>query len=230
MNAMLERIEAHEHSLRQFSADASHELKSPVANLRALVDTASIDDPDWVELRGRLAGESDRLRDLVDNLLFLATHQAGRPPGRMEQVSLDELLFAEAELLVATGSVRVDLNGVQPTELAGSAPDLSRLVRNLVDNAARHAASKVALSVWAETTAGQERVVLTVGDDGDGIAPEDRERVFERFTRLDDARARHDGGSGLGLAIVSYIAEGHAGTVTVGHSPLGGAEFRVEFG
>ncbi len=235
MNAMLDRIESHEYSLRQFSADASHELKSPVANLRALVDTASITDPNWAVLRGQLVGESDRLRDLVENLLFLASHEAGRPPDRTELVSLDELLFGEAELLAATGSVTVDLGGVAPAQIQGSASDLARLVRNLVDNAARHATTTVALAVssgdddGADAASQGSGVTMTVGDDGPGIATEDHDKVFERFTRLDEARARTDGGSGLGLAIVRQIAEGHDGTVTIGSSPLGGAEFRVLF-
>ncbi|MGI9597357.1 MAG: HAMP domain-containing sensor histidine kinase [Acidimicrobiales bacterium] len=225
MNAMLERIESHEYSLRQFTADASHELKSPVANLRALVDTADLSDPGWLALQSQLAGESDRLRDLVDNLLFLASHQAGRPPGGSEGLALDELLFVEAELLAATGVVTVDLTGVEPTELVGSTSDLRRLVRNLVDNAARHAESTVALSVG---TGGGE-IILVVGDDGPGIPPDDRGRVFERFTRLDQARARGEGGSGLGLAIAKQIADSHGATIEIADSPLGGAEFRVVF-
>lgn len=231
MNAMLDRIESHEYSLRQFSADASHELKSPVANLRALVETAEIDDEMWAELRSRLAGETDRLRDLVDNLLFLASHEAGGPVGETAPLALDELLFAEAEMLAATGRVVVDLGDVEPTLVEGSASDLRRLVRNLVDNAARHAESRVAFGVGRSTTSGggEGRIVLNIGDDGPGIDAEDHERVFDRFTRLDAARARGDGGSGLGLAIVRQIADGHDATVTVGRSPLGGAEFRVVF-
>ena len=224
MNEMLDRLEAHEHATRQFSADASHELKSPVANVRALIDTASISDDGWPDLQRQLAGETDRLRDLVDNLLFLSTSSAGRPVAS-EQVELDELLFAEAELLAATGRVTVDLSRVEPASLTGSGRDLSRLVRNLVDNAARHAKSKVQLGI--EHAAGS--VVLIVGDDGPGIHGADRDRVFERFTRLDHARARDDGGSGLGLAIVSYVAEAHNADVTIGDSPLGGAEFRAIF-
>lgn len=225
VNAMLDRIESHDYSLRQFTADASHELKSPVANLRALVDTADITDPSWTVLQGQLTGESDRLRNLVDNLLFLASTEAGRPIGKPTTISLDELLFDEAQLVAATGDVVVDLSGVVPAQLAGSATDLGRLVRNLVDNAVRHAAGAVSLAI----TESDDAVTLVVGDDGKGIEPQDREQVFERFTRLDEARARGDGGSGLGLAIVRHIADSHGGTVSIGESPLGGAEFRVRF-
>ncbi len=225
VNAMLDRIEAHDYSLRQFTADASHELKSPVANLRALVDTAEISDSRWQALQAQLGNESDRLRNLVDNLLFLASTEAGRPVGTESTIALDELLFSEAELVAATGSVTVDLSGVVPAELRGSRSDLGRLVRNLVDNAVRHAATKISLAI--EENAGT--VTLIVGDDGLGIATENRERIFERFTRLDEARARGEGGSGLGLAIVRHIADSHGATITVGDSSIGGAEFRATF-
>ena len=225
MNSMLDRIESHERSLRQFTADASHELKSPVANLRALVDTADLADPAWDALRARLVAESDRLRDLVDNLLFLASHEAGRPVEHPTAVAVDDLLFAEAELLAATGDLAVDLGGVQPATVQGSPAELGRLVRNLVDNAARHARTRVALGVEDDGTG----VTVTVGDDGPGIDPAHHERIFERFTRLDEARARDAGGAGLGLAIVRHIADGHGAAVSVGRSALGGAELRVRF-
>ena len=138
-------------------------------------------------------------------------------------MQLDELVFAEAEVAAATGGVRIDLSGVTPSRVEGSQSDLRRLMRNLVDNAVRHA---------------DERVAVTLADDNDGVdpehfrrrarcAPEDRERIFERFTRLDEARARDDGGSGLGLSIVHQIATAHGGSVRVGESSLGGAEFVV---
>ena len=225
MNSMLDRLESHDRALRDFTADASHELKSPVANLRALLDTTELDDPAWEDLRARLGGESDRLRDLVDNLLFLASHQADAPVRHTDSVSLDDLLFDEAELLAATGRVSVDLSGIEPVVVHGERAALVRLARNLVDNAARHANERVALS--ATTRDGQP--ALIVADDGPGIDPADRERIFERFTRLDEARARDAGGSGLGLAIVERIATDHAATIEVRESDLGGAAFVIRF-
>ena len=224
MNDMLGRIESHEQRLRRFSADASHELKSPVANVRAMLDTAGTDDSVEPMLRRRLLGETDRLRDLVDNLLFIATSEEKRAPVR-EVVQLDEILFAEAELLASSDRVRVDLSGVEPTSIDGDPAQLRRLVRNLADNAARHADSTVSLGVAGADGA----VVVTIGDDGDGVPAGERDRIFDRFTRLDEARSRDRGGTGLGLSIVSQIANGHGATVEVGESALGGAAFVVTF-
>ncbi len=225
MNSMLDRLESHDRALRDFTADASHELKSPVANLRALLDTTELEDPAWDGVRARLGGESDRLRDLVDNLLFLASHQAGAPTIHRDSVSVDDVLFDEAELLAATGRVGVDLSQVEPVVVRGDRAALVRLVRNLVDNATRHASSRIALGTKTENGV----AVLSVDDDGPGIAAKDRVRIFERFTRLDEARARDSGGSGLGLAIVERIAADHQASVEVLESPLGGARFVIRF-
>lgn len=224
MNSMLDRIESHELALRQFGSDASHELKSPIANLRALVDTADSSDPDWPRLQVRLTAETERLNHLVANLLFLSTG------GELQQsdrsvIYLDDLVFDEAEILSATERVSVNLEGVEPVQVVGVGGDLRRLIRNLLDNATRHAASTVRI----QTEDLADGAVLTISDDGEGIPPEDRERVFERFTRLDEARARDDGGSGLGLAIVRQIALDHDAAVTVTTSDLGGAQFTIEF-
>ncbi len=222
VNRMLERIEHHDVALRQFSSDASHELKSPVANIRALVETGSFDDPRWASMRNELVGETDRLAALVENLLFLATHHDEDRSPHVSQVALDELLFAEAELVGATTSLRVDLSAVEPVTIRGAASDLERLIRNLVDNAARHAEERIEFSLRSDA----DTATLTISDDGPGIDDADRERIFERFTRLDEARARDDGGTGLGLSIVAQIAAAHGGDVVVdGHPP--GATFVV---
>ena len=222
VNQMLDRIESHDTAIRQFSSDASHELKSPIANIRALVETRSAND-EWSSIKNALTSETDRLRDLVDNLLFLASHHDDGRVTDTVPVSLDELLFSEAELISATTSLRVDLGSIEPVTIDGSAIDLRRLVRNLVDNASRHAESRITLAVRQTET----EAVMVVADDGPGIATQDRQRVFERFTRLDEARARDDGGTGLGLSIVAQIAAAHGGDVAVVDHDLGGAAFRV---
>lgn len=225
VNAMLDRIERHDLAIRQFSSDASHELKSPIANIKAMVETRTSADATWPEVQRRLAGETNRLGDLVDNLLFLATHQDRRVGDRTNQVQLDELLFGEASMVSATSPIRVDLSRVEPVSMGGSTSDLSRLLRNLIDNAVRHASSGIALGLVADSTT----VTITIADDGPGVPIEDRERIFERFTRLDEARARDQGGTGLGLNIASQVVEAHGGTIEVADSELGGALFTVAF-
>lgn len=225
VNGMLERIEHHDTAIRQFSSDASHELKSPIANITALVQTRTSTDPSWGHIQEQLTSEANRLGALVENLLFLATHQDTEQPVERRAVQLDELLFSEAELVSATADIRVAIGRVEPAAVIGSIGDLSRMVRNLVDNAVRHATTRIELSL----TTSDGVVVLGVEDDGPGVPVIDRQRVFERFTRLDEARARDDGGTGLGLSIVAQVATAHGATVAVGESELGGALFEVTF-
>jgi signal transduction histidine kinase len=225
VNQMLDRLERHDRAIRQFSSDASHELKSPVANIRAMVETRSSTDPTWGVARQSLVNETNRLGNLVDNLLFLASHQDGDRPQERNTVQLDELIFAEAELISETTQLRVDLSTIEPAAVEGSTADLSRLLRNLVDNAARHADERIALSL--QTT--PEGVRLSIADDGDGVVEQDREKIFERFTRLDEARTRDDGGTGLGLSIVAQVAQAHGASINVGDAVLGGAVFTVSF-
>ncbi len=223
VNQMLGRIEHHDIAIRQFSSDASHELKSPIANIRALVETRDSDDPRWNATRGKISSETDRLGGLVDNLLFLATHYDEDRAMDPAPVALDELLFAEAELVSATKELRVDLSDVEPITVFGAVADLERAVRNLVDNATRHAERRIAFGLAKDS----EWVVLSIADDGPGVPAADREVVFERFARLDEARARNDGGTGLGLNIVRQIAIAHGGTVDIGDADLGGARFEL---
>ncbi len=241
MNDMLGRLEAHQRGRQRFTADASHELKSPVANIRVLLDTHRVTDPAWLTLRSNLDREVDRLRSLIDNLLFLAAHDENRDQAvgsvePTERVAVDDLLFAEAEILAATTRHRVDLSGVGPAIVTGHAGDLTRLVRNLVDNAARHATTTVRLACrqldsGQRSVAGGE-VVLEVADDGPGVDPGDRERIFDRFSRLDDGRDRDQGGTGLGLAIVRAVAEHHGADIEVrfsDESERTGSRFIVVF-
>jgi signal transduction histidine kinase len=230
MNDMLARLQAHDAGLRQFTADASHELKSPVANLRVLIDTHELGDSQWSSLQRKLGNETDRLRALIDNLLFLAAHNEGRRPTSRTAVPLDDLLFAEAELVAATTDLDVDVSQVGPAMVEGSRSDLARMFRNLVDNAVRHAVGKVTFVCQQNQPA--KSVLVHIIDDGGGITPEDRERIFERFTRLDEARARDQGGTGLGLAIVSAVAADHQAELAVSYLDEIGADgtrFTVTF-
>jgi signal transduction histidine kinase len=225
MNAMLSRLEASSQKQRQFVSDASHELRSPLASIRTNLEVAlrNSDSTDWAEVASRVLAEDERMEDTVAELLELARLDESTGPEPIDtlpEVDLDEVV---ADLTVATRRVPVDTTRVSAGRVHGRHDQLSRAVRNLIDNASRHASTTVAVAL---TTDGQS-VELDVDDDGPGIAPEDRAKVFERFTRLDDGRARDAGGLGLGLALVKAIVESHRGTVTVEDSPLGGARLAV---
>jgi signal transduction histidine kinase len=222
MNRMLARLQDSRDSRQQFVADASHELRSPLASIRQAAEVTR-DHPGALpegELAEAVLEETARMQRLVEQLLLL-TRADGGVLARQE-VDLDDLALAEASRAARPG-LHVDTSGVGAGRVRGEPTTLAQVVRNLVDNAARHAAGRVAVSV-REAGGGVE---LVVEDDGAGIPADQRERVFERFVRLDEARARDAGGSGLGLAIVRQIVTVHEGTVTVSASSLGGARFAV---
>jgi signal transduction histidine kinase len=221
MNEMLDRLQAASVSQRQFVSDASHELRSPVASIRAQLETALQypDDVDWPSVARIVLAEDARLEHLVGNLLAMARLEEGRLGPRSE-IDMDDLVMAQTQRM--TG-IRLDLSGVSGGRVWGNPDELTSVVRNLLDNAARHATSTVAVSV-------QENgpwVLVTVGDDGPGVPVEDRERVFERFARLQEGRSRDQGGTGLGLALSRRVVESHGGRIHVEASPLGGACFVV---
>jgi signal transduction histidine kinase len=225
MNRMLGRLEQAQTRQRRLVADASHELRSPVAAIRqhAEVALAHPDRTTTTELAGVVLAEDLRLQRLAEDLLLLTRADEHTLVLRRRPVDLDDLVFDEARRLRQATRLRVDTTAVSAGRVGGDAAGLRRVLRNLGDNAARHAGGHLAFSV-AE---GDGQVVLAVDDDGPGIPETDRERVFERFVRLDDARARDDGGSGLGLAIVAELVAAHGGTVAVASSPLGGARVQV---
>jgi signal transduction histidine kinase len=138
-------------------------------------------------------------------------------------VDVDDLVFAEARRLRDTTVLSIDTHAVSAGRVVGDARALARVVRNVADNAARHAVGSIAFSLD-----GRDGLVsLTVDDDGPGVPSEERARVFERFVRLDDARARDEGGSGLGLAIVAELVQAHGGVVALDESPQGGARLFI---
>jgi signal transduction histidine kinase len=225
MNRMLGRLEQAQARQRRLVSDASHELRSPVAAIRqhAEVALAHPDRTTTGELAATVLAEDLRLQRLAEDLLLLTRADEHTLALRRRPVDLDDLVFEEARRLRAATGLRVDTTAVSAGRVDGDAAGLRRVLRNLGDNAARHAAGRLAFSL-AERDG---LVLLGVDDDGPGIPEADRERVFERFVRLDDARARDDGGSGLGLAIVAELARAHGGTVAVAPSPLGGARVQV---
>jgi signal transduction histidine kinase len=225
MNQMLDRLQAASERQRKFVADASHELQSPIAALRTQLEVA-IAQPattDWAATSSDLLAESRHMERLVRDLLFLARSDGEESVRRIEPVDLDDIVLEEATRLRSTaGQVGVDASGVSAAPLSGNRDELTRLVRNLLENAEHHAESRVRIRLSAE---GRE-IILMVEDDGPGVPPAERERIFQRFTRLDEARSRHNGGTGLGLAIVKEITERHGGTVCV-ENAAPGARFAV---
>jgi signal transduction histidine kinase len=225
MNAMLDRLEASSRKQRQFVSDASHELRSPIASIRTNLEVAlrNSDRADWPAVATRALEEDGRMEQMVTDLLDLARldeYEEAAPVASLPEVDLDELVLDET---LRPHRAQFDTTRVSAGRVRGRSEQLSRVVRNLLDNADRHARARVTLSLQN----GADVVELTVDDDGPGIAPDDRARVFERFTRLDDGRARDAGGLGLGLSMVKTIVERHGGTVEVGDAPTGGARFAV---
>ncbi|HEX6421515.1 MAG TPA: HAMP domain-containing sensor histidine kinase [Acidimicrobiales bacterium] len=214
LNGMLGRIEGAVRRQQRFVADASHELRSPLARVRAEleVDLAYPDGADLAATHRSVLEETAGMQALVDDLLVLARHDAAAPePGGRQLVDLDEVVADQARRLRSEGLVAVDAADVGAAQVVGHRDRLGRALANLVDNAARHARSRVALSL----TERDGTAVLAVTDDGPGIPPERREEVFERFSRLDGARSPAAGGTGLGLAIARDIVTEHGGTIAV---------------
>lgn len=224
MNDMLARLEAGTRAQRDFVSAASHELRTPIAVVRHSLEVArAAPTPDWKTVTASVLDENERMQRLVDDLLVIARTDGGTE--RRETwtlVDLDDVVLDEVARLPAAKSI--DLSAVSAGQVRGDPEQLRRVVRNLLDNAQRHASTTVAIEVASR----DDRVIVAVDDDGPGIAPEDRTRVFERFVRLDDSRTRRDGGFGLGLAIVLDLVERHHGGVEVSTSSrLGGARVTV---
>jgi len=223
MNAMLDRLQGAHERQRRFVSDASHELRSPLATIltRVEVGLAHRDDTDWVRFAQSVHREGVRLDRLVDELLTLSRADNGAEPEACALVDLDELVLAEVDAVRTRGGVTVELSPFSAARIRGHPEQLRRVIRNLLDNAERHAAGAVRVGLWVADGA-----ELVVADDGEGIPAADRDRVFDRFYRLQAARDRDSGGAGLGLAIVAEIVAGHGGQVWVADAP-GGAELHV---
>ena len=214
---------------RDFVTNASHELKTPAASIQAIAETilkAANEDPGAVpRFAGQMEKEAARLSRIVADLLDLSRLESGVEMD--ERFHLDALVREEAQRFADTASeagLVLSIDAPEPAPVAGSAKDMSLLVRNLVDNAIRYTPHG---TVLIRTRVGAQTVTLSVEDDGIGIPTQDLPRIFERFYRVDRARSRETGGTGLGLAIVKHVAENHGGSVSV-RSELGrGTEFEV---
>lgn len=224
MNAMLSRLEHGRAAQLRLVSDVSHELRSPLATITAALELASgrPGPMDRELIDESLLPEAQRMNRLLEDLLLLARSDEGALGLRREDVDIDDLLEAEANRLDGSGSVSVTTD-IHPCRVTGDRAALTRVFRNLVDNAARFARSTVTLSCRSDPG----YVIVTIADDGPGIAEQDRSRIFDRFVRLDPARARASGGTGLGLSIVAEVVRSHRGTVTVDDAAAGGAVFTI---
>jgi signal transduction histidine kinase len=222
-NETLAALESSVERQRAFVADASHELRSPIASLRTQLEVGAA-HPELLDVEGAVE-DTVRLQRLAADLLLLARLDAGE---RSSDARLDLAAFVREETGQRVGdrvAVRVDTESVdaESVQVAGSRGQLARVLGNLLDNAQRHTRTSVAVTVRRSG----EWAVLGVADDGTGVPAAERERVFERFVRLDEARTRDDGGAGLGLAIARDVAVRHGGSLTVRDTPTGGALFEL---
>jgi signal transduction histidine kinase len=217
LNTMLGRLEDSATRQRRFVADASHELRTPVTAIRTSLEVglAHPDLAPWPELAARAVTEAARLQRLVDDLLLHARADDDTLVARREPVDLRSLAQAAVDAAPASSRIPIAIEARDGVRVTGDPDQLTRLLRNLLDNAERHAKAHVWLRV---TTDGPDTAVVEVADDGPGIPPADRDRVFDRFVRLQTARDRMPGttaGTGLGLSIARDIVTAHGGTIEV---------------
>ena len=225
MNQMLERLEAAQARQQQLVSDASHELRSPAAVIRQRAEVA-LSHPGRTttdELARVTLAEGRRIEQLVEQLLWLARIDEGSSGLRLRLLDLDDVVLEEVNRVRAINTLTVDTSRLSGGRVRGDALMMRRVAANLLDNAIAHATTVVAVALFER----DEDVVLRVDDDGPGIPVADRERVLERFVRLDEARTRARGGTGLGLAIVHEIVAAHGGSLRIDTSKSGGARFDV---
>jgi signal transduction histidine kinase len=215
MNQMLDKLEHSDSTHRAFFSDASHELRSPLSTLVTTAEVASLDatGKTWLDMQQTVLSESSRMQSLVEDLLTLAKVDAHQLQLDIQEVDLEDVLDSEITRLRTVSRLQITAE-LEPARVHGDERRLTQVFRNLLDNAARYARS--AISVRLERRAGD--VVVSVDNDGEIISLQDRNRVFERFARLDSSRSSDGGGSGLGLAISREIMLAHGGTVVATES------------
>ncbi|MFJ8793761.1 sensor histidine kinase [Streptomyces sp. NPDC102462] len=220
INTTLQRLDTAAAQQRRFVADAAHELRSPLTTLLASLEVALAypERTDWPATATTAARQTRRLQALAEDLLLLARLDTRTPTADPEAIDLTAIASRLTEQYPLTErALTLSCDSTAPAYVRGNPDELERLLRNLIDNAVRHAAHRIQITVRNQ----DHRVVLTVHDDGPGVPTEDAERIFERFVRLDDARSRDHGGTGLGLAIARDLAHRHRGTLTLAPRTLG---------
>lgn len=219
MNSMLGRLEEARAREERFVADASHELRSPISAVRAQLETALAHQGgvEWPAVARTVLDEELGMERVISELLLLARADAGTLAEHRMVLDLRQLVQVELDGLGQREGVTLDASTTSEARVVGDPDQLARVIRNVVENAQRHAAGSVSVEV---AVAGQNAEVI-VADDGPGIPPADRERVFDRFTRLDEARSRRSGGVGLGLPIAKEIVTAHGGSIAVADAAKG---------
>jgi heavy metal sensor kinase len=233
LNAMFARLERAFKRVTQFTADASHELRTPIALMRTRTEVAlrkQRSEAEYRETLLRINQELERTSALIENLMTLARADAGSEALQVASTNLNELLLeiSEAARLLAEGkSIQYDQRLPKtPLCVTGNAPSLRRLFLILIDNAVKYTPHDGRISVVLETSDGA--AVTEIRDTGVGISPEDLPHIFERFYRADESRSRESGGTGLGLSIAQWIAEAHRGEISVVSKVGEGSVFRVQ--
>lgn len=224
MNTMLQRLDTSDTALRAFFSDASHELRSPLSTLVTSAEIARTDPTGqtWLDLQPTILSEVTRIQSLVEDLLTLAKADSQVLVDKRLEVDLEEILDLEIRRLRTVTRHRV-IAAIDPARVIGDEGRLTQVIRNLLDNAARHAVSTVRVGCRP----GDGLVYLDVDNDGRPVAEDQRERIFERFVRLEESRTRDGGGSGLGLAIAAEIVHAHDGRISTTVSPDGWCRFSV---
>jgi signal transduction histidine kinase len=217
LNAMLDRLESSDQKQRRFVSDASHELRNPLAGMRAQleVDLLYPDVNESTTTRESLLKSTLRLQNLTEDLLTLAVADSAHLP--LSRVDLQTLIQEELDDFNFSPDLSVESTKVETNTVWGNGAQLRRLFVNLLDNANRFAAQRIAVSLVSQG----DKVKWEVVDDGPGISPMDEERIFERFSRLDNSRSRNIGGTGLGLAIAKEIVLAHGGDIRLCHEGKG---------
>ena len=227
MNAMLERVQQATDRQRQFVADASHELRSPLTRIRSELEIG-LAHPEAAppqETFREVLTDTRQLQQLVDDLLFLARSESGVHARPDRVVDLDDLVLQQASQLRARGLVNTDVRAVSAGRVTGDPHQLARAIANLISNAERYATTTVAFELHES----DGQTVLAISDDGPGIPEGQRQTVFTRFTRLEPSRSREAGGAGLGLAIVYDIVARHAGTIVITEAHPTGSRIVMSF-
>jgi len=231
LNRMLGRLNSSVQRMSQFTADASHELRTPLAVVRGIGEAAVAErrsPAEYEEAIGSMLEEVDRMTNLVDTLLRLSHADAGairlsRQPVDLGQLARD--VAASLALLAEERDQKLTFDTAPGVFVPVDRLVLPEAVTNVLDNAIKYSPARSTVALHVRRVGDQ--ALLAIGDDGPGIPPEYRERIFHRFFRVDEARSRDHGGAGLGLAIAKWAVDMHGGQITVEQRPGGGSEFRI---